>query len=398
MFLGYRGVANVITERKIAEAKLRATNAEFKLVLDNVPTVITRVDKHLNFVLVNATALRWYGVTHNEIIGKNVKDVFGEEACKKVLPYLQRALSGETISFETTMAYPDGETRSVLISYLPEKAANGDVMGFISMAADISEKKKLEAFQLKARDDLEEKVKLRTAELQAARNEAEAANEIKSEMITTMSHELRTPLTSIVGSLRILADRSVEIDEASRAELLNIAQRNSDQLTVLVHDIVNIERLDAGATKLDKKIINLSDTVQEAVGLNVGYASEKGTVLNLSQVTPDIFVDGDKTRLLQVMANLISNACKFSPVGGTISISVSNDERRAKVEISDKGPGISDEIRSAIFEKYIRGDTTDSRNSSGAGLGSSIAKSIIELHAAKLGLTAARQGERPFSF
>ena len=245
---------------------------------------------------------------------------------------------------------------------------------------------------------LEKRVEERTAELKTARDEAEAASRLKSQLVTTMSHELRTPLTSIIGSLGMLSKDDVRADPETCSNLIDVARRNSQQLSNLVDDILDVDKLEAGTIGLQMNRLNLAELVSNALDLNAGYAVEHDVSIEMADTPPNVMVWGDQMRLTQVMANLLSNAAKFSPKGGNITVSLSQNDELATVNVSDQGPGVPTEIRDSVFEKFVRGENIDARNQGGTGLGLNISKSLIEQHAGTIGFYSEKDGRTTFFF
>lgn len=247
-------------------------------------------------------------------------------------------------------------------------------------------------------DGLEREVALRTQELEAALNRAEKADELKSNLITTMNHELRTPLTSISGSLRLLRDGVVGNVSADAANLIDVAWRNSERLTILINDILDIERIDAGAMQILEERLDISKLVKESIHLNAGFGKEYKVSFDEKNIATSVYVLADRSRLLQVMANLLSNAAKFSADHSHVDISVIQEGEIVAVYVSDHGIGIADEIQESIFGKFVRGDNIDARNTGGAGLGLNITKSIIENHNGTIGFDTERDVGTTFFF
>jgi len=206
------------------------------------------------------------------------------------------------------------------------------------------------------------------------------ADKVKSEFVSTVSHELRTPLTSIKGSLGLI--RSGVLDDAHEKiqSMLNIAYNNSERLLLLINDILDIEKMEAGKMAFNFTSVNVKELIDEALEASVSYAEQYGISFVCSDLPSDILVKGDEHRLIQVLFNLMSNAVKFSPQGVKIYLTVSIDSDFVQISVKDKGAGIPEEYRDRLFEKFTQADSSDTRKSGGTGLGLSIVKTIIEKH------------------
>ena len=184
---------------------------------------------------------------------------------------------------------------------------------------------------------------------------------LKSEFISTVSHELRTPLTSIKGSLGLIASGALDAMPKKAESMITIAHKNSDRLVGVVNDILAVDQLRSGYMAFDFQILELSELVRESVEANVGFAKEHGVTFSLNNIAPGVRVRGDDARLTQVIANLLSNAAKFSPAGGVVTISMTLDDGEARVSISDSGPGIPEDFRGRIFGRFAQADASDIR-------------------------------------
>ncbi|MBT8005185.1 MAG: HAMP domain-containing histidine kinase, partial [Rhodospirillales bacterium] len=158
------------------------------------------------------------------------------------------------------------------------------------------------------------------------------------------------------------------------------AARNTDRLINLVNDILDMEKLESGDLEFDFQTLDLSKLVAEAVETNKGFADEHDAIFILSETPPDVMVEGDGSRLSQVIANLLSNAAKFSPGGGEVEISIAQQNSVARVSISDHGPGIPEGFGDQLFERFTQVDSSATRQKGGTGLGLNISKSIVERH------------------
>lgn len=210
-------------------------------------------------------------------------------------------------------------------------------------------------------------------------------DQMKQDFISTVSHELRTPLTSIKGSLGIVAGGALGEMPGKAKELISIAHRNTNQLIDLVNDILDIGKFESGKMEFEMMPLNLANLVQESLDVNRDYALESGVSFVVSEMAPDLVVEADYTRIMQVMANLLSNAAKFSPSGGAVSIIVKREGNAAKVQVTDRGEGIPTAFRGHVFERFAQADSSSARQKGGTGLGLSITKLIVESHGGEIG-------------
>ena len=213
---------------------------------------------------------------------------------------------------------------------------------------------------------------------------------LKSEFVATVSHELRTPLTSIKGSLNLLTAGVLGALPASASAMLKIAQDNTERLVQLVNDILDIEKLELGQAGLHLERCLLAPQLQQALAHNQGYADSFAVHLrlDLSDLPAETAVLIDSLRLQQVLSNLISNAVKFSEAQGQVSIRASLSGQQVRVEVSDQGPGISEEFRPRIFQKFAQADSSSTRLRGGTGLGLSICKTLVERMHGEIGFTS----------
>lgn len=213
---------------------------------------------------------------------------------------------------------------------------------------------------------------------------------LKSEFISTVSHELRTPLTSIKGSLGLLVGTTFGELPPLVQELVRIAQSNSERLINLVNDILDIEKLEFGQVGIHLGRTELRPLLREALAHNQGYADSFAVGLQLddSALPEQTLVEVDSLRLQQVLSNLISNAVKFSPPQGLVEINAQIVEGQVRVQVRDHGPGIAEEFRTRIFQKFAQADGSDGRRRGGTGLGLSICKTLIERMHGQIGYSS----------
>jgi len=207
-----------------------------------------------------------------------------------------------------------------------------------------------------------------------------AAEKAKSNFVATVSHELRTPLTSIKGALGIIQAGAAGEMNDKLSSLISIASKNSDRLIRLINDILDIEKFEFGKMDMQLEKMDLCDLVKESITANNGYANAHG--VKFQTVCPDtpVTVLGDNDRLMQVMANLMSNAAKFSKRGADIVVSLEQRGPVARISVADTGDGIPEKSQATIFDKFTQADSSDQRKKGGTGLGLNIVKHMIEAH------------------
>jgi signal transduction histidine kinase/DNA-binding response OmpR family regulator len=215
--------------------------------------------------------------------------------------------------------------------------------------------------------------------------ELKKANRMKDEFVSTVSHELRTPLTSIHGSLGLVIGGAVGDISASVREMLNIALKNSQRLINLVNDILDVEKIESGRMEFKMEMINLSSIIRQAIESNYAFARQFDVKFRFEDALSVCVVYADSNRIMQVMNNLISNAVKFSYRGGTVEVNLAGSSGYVRVSVSNRGPGIPEEFKDRIFQRFAQADPSDSRQQGGTGLGLSICKAIVERHGGKIG-------------
>ena len=210
-----------------------------------------------------------------------------------------------------------------------------------------------------------------------ARTEAEAANKLKDEFVSTVSHELRTPLNAILGWASML--RTGSVDSAVVPQAVEAIHRNASRQAKLVDDLLDFARIAGGRTALDLEPIDARTFFRGIVESVIPLATSNQIEIRLSAI-PEATLHGDVRRLEQVFVNLLGNSLKFTPPGGHISVSARTVGRGLEVRVADDGIGIAAEFLPHVFDRFRQGDGTSTRNHPGLGLGLSIAKQLVEAH------------------
>jgi PAS domain S-box-containing protein len=208
---------------------------------------------------------------------------------------------------------------------------------------------------------------------------------LKSEFTAVVSHELRTPLTSIRGSLGlILGALSASLPQKVR-DLLEIAQSNCERLVLLINDILDIEKFSAGQMRFEIATVRVAEITLQAVEANEGYARKFNVRIELEPVETHCRISVDPHRFVQVMSNLLSNAIKYSPQGGQVRVQVERRGDCVRISVHDQGPGIPEDFRERIFEKFSQADASTTREKGGTGLGLHIARRFVEHMQGRIG-------------
>jgi signal transduction histidine kinase/CHASE1-domain containing sensor protein len=336
------------------EAELKEERTFLKSILDNLHEGIVVLDMQGNTTLTNIAARR----THARITG--------------------RVTEQHTWAGNQALYYPDGLTPIPQASLPHSRALKGETIADLEMLA-IEPNRKPVVLMVTARPLLTAEG-IRSGALSFVRDitETRQADRLKREFISVVSHELRTPLTSIRGSIGLVAHGAAGKLPEKAKELLQVAYRNTERLSLLINDILDIEKIESGRLSLDMQVHSLRGLVEQALAANAGYAQSCGVRLELDPAAPDPLVRADANRLLQVMANLLSNAAKFSPAGAAVEIGIEHEAGRARVTVRDYGPGISAEFQPRMFQKFSQADGSDTRSKPGTGLGLAISKALVE--------------------
>lgn len=250
----------------------------------------------------------------------------------------------------------------------------------------------------RAQQDLEKKVEERTRELTSVLDEAKRISQRKTDFISSVSHELRTPLTSIKGYASILLTEKLGKIPSEIRERLDKINRHSDELVHLVNDLLDIARLESGKIVMKREFVDLKNIIEGVLDLLSVQLKEKQIDFSFQIPEDANVIFADRSQIGRVFINIISNAIKFTPAKGKITISSHKLDKVMQIDIADTGCGIPEEAQEAIFEEFYRVDNPINQEVKGTGLGLTLVKRIIEAHNAKIWVESKLSAGTTFSF
>ncbi|AXS39852.1 PAS domain S-box protein [Breoghania sp. L-A4] len=332
-----------------AEKTLMQKSLQAQSVFENIGDAIVITDSENKVVQVNPAYTRITGFGAHDVIGQTRRISRTESLDHDFFATIWESLTENGIwSGEVWDARKNGEIFPAWMTTTELTSDTGEVTNYISTFRDITESKKVER--------------------------------IKQEFVSTVSHELRTPVTSIKGSLGILQSGAFGPLPEKAAKMLTLAANNCDRLILLINDILDMAKIESGTVGFKMKPVNLNAFLDEAIASCQHYGEDRDIRIKRTGAALSALLLADKGRLVQVMANLMSNAVKFSPDGGTVRVSTKRLDGAIRISVSDDGPGIPPAFHSQLFEKFTQSDASDGRSRGGTGLGLSIAKAIVDMH------------------
>jgi len=361
-----------ITERKQAEEALRVNEERLRLFIEHAPAAVAMFDREMRYLAASRRFLGDYKVSLQDVLGRSHYEVFPEvpERWKQIH---RRCLAGavETCD-EEPFPRADGTVDWVRWEIHPWHTAAGEIGGIMLFSELITERKRtMEALR----------------ESEAALREADRQ---KNRFLATLSHELRNPLSPIRNALYILERAAPGGEQARRAQA--IIHRQIGQMTWLIDDLLDVTRIAHGKIQLQRERLDLNELAHRTVEDHRAIFTKSDIRLEVLPATTEVWVDGDRVRLAQVIGNLLQNAAKFTPQGGRATVSVQADTARGQgiLTVRDTGTGIDPGLLPRLFQAFTQADSTLDRSKGGLGLGLALVKGLVEMHGGSV--TAASGG------
>ena len=361
------GAVQDITDRKRMEDELRGSDQRFRLLFENIPAAVAMFDRDMRYIITSRRWLTSYNLGERDIIGRSHYEVFPEvpERWKEIH---NRCLAGASEQCEED-PFPrlDGTTDWVRWDVRPWHESKGEIGGIIIFTEVITERK------------------IREQELFQARQAAEEANRAKSRFLANMSHELRTPMNGFLGVLQLLLGGYAGPLVTKQRELLIKADKAARSLLLIIGDILDLSKIEAGKLFINEAPFLVRECVTESVEFFSTEIQHKGLDVssNIAADVPEKLL-GDQLRLRQVLINLIGNAIKFTDQGRVeVKVATGNELPTGKTEltfiITDTGIGIPNEKKDLLFRPFSQADSSDTRRYGGTGLGLTISRQLVEM-------------------
>jgi PAS domain S-box-containing protein len=329
----------------------------------------------------NAGAERLFGYSAREMIGQSITRLIPAGRQREEEEILTRIRCGESVKhFDTERRRKDGSIVTISVTVSPIKDSTGKIIGASKVARDITERRQTEMALRESHENLERNVTERTAQLQLAKDRAEAAGRAKSEFMASMSHELRTPLNGIIGFSEFLVDGKPGPLNGKQKEYLEDILNSGRHLLQLINDVLDLAKVEAGRIEFIPELFPLRKAIEEVRAVAGPIAQKKGIPINVSIVPELAAVTLDQMRFKRVVYNLLSNALKFTDSGGRVELHCGRTGRdQFTLAVKDSGIGIKPQDLSRLFKEFEQIDSGTGRRYEGTGLGLALTRKLVEM-------------------
>ena len=385
--------------------RLIESNKQYRVVFESANDVLLVLDRKGNILDVNEKLKEIGGYEKEDLIGNNIRSLtklMSKRSLAVVVKNFLKRMAGFNVPpYEVEMVTRSGEWLTIEINAVAMRR-EGKVIGDLAILRDVTERKRAEAEikqlyeQVKVFNvELEERIKERTRELKVAVNQAEAANQAKSEFLSGMSHELRTPLTAIIGFSQVLAEQYFGELNEKQAEYVKDILESGEHLLSLISDVLDLAKVEAGKAELEISSFNMRELLESSLVMIKEKALKHSLSLEarISPALDNLLIIADQRRLKQVMFNLLSNATKFTPDHGQITVEATREGGELIVSVADTGIGIAPKDQRKIFDEFYQAHSGPKDKTPGTGLGLPLSKSFIEMHGGRIWVESGGKGK-----
>ncbi|MBN9695309.1 MAG: ABC transporter substrate-binding protein [Zoogloea sp.] len=381
------GALGVVAKVRSLNRALKASEAEYRELVDNANALILRVAPDGTVTYFNERAEAFFGFAAEEIIGKHVVGTIVppvESGSGRDLASMMKALLAEPGSGdirEQENITRDGRRVFVRWANRAIQGNDGAFLGVLSVGQDITARRLMEQELAAHRQLLEAQVAARTEELALAKEAAEAASRAKTTFLANMSHEIRTPLNAITGTTHLLRRSGVSPEQDERLDKIETAGQH---LLEIINAVLDLSKIEAGKLTLERTALNVDALVHNVVGMLHDRALAKGLTVEVDLAPLPPSLCGDPTRIQQALLNFGANAIKFTPAGGRVTLRTrivesAEDGVQVRFEVEDTGIGIPPDKLGQIFRAFEQADTSTTREYGGTGLGLAITRKLADL-------------------
>ncbi|HTX51376.1 MAG TPA: ATP-binding protein [Caulobacteraceae bacterium] len=352
-----------------AMAQLAESEMRYRLIAERSPDIIIRYDIEGRIEYISPAA-RNYNYEPDELVGRNVRELLEPQDQERNAAFMADLAAGRPVPQGAQNVWRTwnaaGEALDLEGVSSPVTDDDGHVIGAIAVLRDVTARRALEA------------------ELTRQREDAEAANEAKSQFLANMSHEVRTPLTGVVGFARLL-EAMDDLPALARQYVTRIG-KSAEALLAVVNDVLDFSKLEASQLELDPQPFAPRAFLEETLDLAQGLAADKGLTLRLVGAGDlPAFLTADRARLRQVLLNLLTNAVKFTEAG-EIVVAAGHSAAVLRIAVRDTGPGLTEAQGGRLFQRFSQVDGSHARQHGGSGLGLAICKGLVEMMGGEIGL------------
>jgi PAS domain S-box-containing protein len=355
-----------VTQRRLSEA----VSARLAAIIESSDDAIIGKDLHGIVTSWNEGAQRLFGYTAEEVIGRPLSLLVPHERADEETAILERLRKGERVDqFESVRITKAGAPVEVSLKISPIRDGSGRIVGASKIARDITERKRLEEERRRRLEELAE------------------SNRRKDEFLAMLAHELRNPLAAINNAVQLA------VMDAARTQIdwcMDVIHRQVRHLSRLIDDLLEVSRITQGKIQLRKERLDVSAIIERAVESARPLIEDRGHTLEVEVPSESLWLQADPLRLEQIVGNLLTNAAKYTDIGGRVWLRAAQEDNSIVIRVRDTGIGIKPEQLSRIFELFAQGDHSLARSEGGLGIGLTLVRSLTEMHGGSV--TAASDG------